>query len=236
MSQPTIDWKPVQRKLGLKDDGVAGQKTYAALMAYVAQRPADAAITARAIVLATYAPAYGMTTPARLAEYLAQTCNETGGWTRFGENLNYSAQRLATIWPNRFAVNPRAAPYLPNALAKSIAGNPEAIANSVYGGRMGNTEPGDGWRYRGRCDLQLTGRDNYRIYGAALGIDLLNDPDQANEPELSVRLALEFFLRARVNAAVDAGDFTKARKLTNGGTIGLAEVATRRNRLLAVLQ
>ena len=93
----------------------------------------------------------------RLQYFLAQLGHESNGLTHKEENLNYSAKRLTEIWPSRF-------PTLDS--AKPFAFNPEKLANKVYGGRMGNTEPGDGYRYRGRGYIQLTGRETYTITGS----------------------------------------------------------------------
>jgi putative chitinase len=213
---------------GLQTAPVAAPgRDYEALLVRAAGRKADAKISAVAAALAKHAPVYGQdATPARLAEFVAQIANETGGFSTFEENLNYRAARLVQVWPNRFPNTAAAAPY---------ANNPEALANKTYGGRMGNTELGDGWRFRGRGALQLTGRDNYRRYGRLLNLPLEDNPDLASDPAVSVQIALEFFKQAGVNAAIDRGDFRQARKLTNGGYIGVDEVARIRNRLLQVL-
>lgn len=99
------------------------------------------------------------------------------------ENLNYSAERLRQVWPHRFTT----------AEAKTCAGQPERIANRVYADRMGNGDEasGDGWRYRGRGDVQITGRANYRRLGERLGIDLERDPEQALEPEIAARILVD---------------------------------------------
>lgn len=223
----SIDWPRVQARLGVKADGIAGQITYTALLAYAASRPADDTIRSMGRAMAQWAVLYGMTMPARLAEFVAQICNETGGFRKFEENLSYSAARLQQIWPSRVKTV---------AQAQQLARNPEALANVVYARPAeGNTQPGDGWRYRGRGALQLTFRNNYRRFGTLLHLPLEDDPDMATDPAVSVQIALEFFRQGGVNDAVDRGDFTKARKITNGGTIGLAEVAAIRNRLLGVL-
>lgn len=86
------------------------------------------------------AEAAGMVTPARICHFLAQCFVESRGFTDVEEDLSYSAKRLVQVWPKRFPTIESAAPY---------AHNPEALANKVYGGRMGNTDPGDGWKFRG---------------------------------------------------------------------------------------
>jgi putative chitinase len=214
-----------------------------ALFAFAAGRAADAVLRAIGEAAARHFMAYGMTTPARLAEFVAQTAHETGGYTRFEEDLRYSAAGLARTWPGRFAVDPKAVVKQPNALALRLAGRPEQIANSVYARvREGNTQPGDGWRYRGRGMLQLTFRGNYRAAGARLGLELEVRPELAADPATSLLIALDFWRRAEVNACCDAGDFLGARGLTNAGSrtpevapIGLADVARRRGALLEVM-
>ena len=99
----------------------------------------------------------------RAEHFLAQVLHESGGLLRLVENLNYTAERLVEVWPSRFPTLEAAEPFAHNA---------HALANQVYGGRMGNTDPEDGWRYLGRGLLQLTGRASYTKVGAALGIDL----------------------------------------------------------------
>lgn len=214
-----------------------------ALFAFAAGRMADAVIDTIGAAAARHFLAYGMTSTARIAEFVAQTAHETGGYTRFEENLNYSARGLAATWPTRFAIDPKAKAMEPNAAAIALARRPEAIANAVYARPAeGNVHPGDGWRYRGRGMLQLTFRGNYARAGERLGIDLVAHPDRAADPATSLLIALDFWKRGAVNACCDRGDFRGARGITNCGTptpkvapIGLADVAARRARLLAVL-
>src|SRR5512137_2273659 len=129
---------------------------------------------------------FEINTPQRIAAFLAQTSHESGGYTMLSENLNYRAATLAACWPNRFAVlgadkKPikENGKLVPTAVANSIAGKPELIANLVYSSRMGNgpAESGDGWAFRGRGLKQLTGRDNYEKCGNALGVDFVGNPD-----------------------------------------------------------
>lgn len=112
---------------------------------------------------------YGITDPLHQAAFLAQIGVESGALTQLTENLNYSAARLRQVWPSRFKSD---------AIAQQYAGNPQALANYVYGSRMGN-QPGteDGWNYRGRGLKQLTGRDNYAEYQRASGVPVLANPD-----------------------------------------------------------
>lgn len=154
--------------------------------------------------------------PNRLHFFLAQIAHESGGLTVIEENLKYSAKRMTEIWPSRF-------PTL--AAAEPFASNPEALANKVYANRMGNgtAESGDGWRYRGRGYIQITGRDGYRAIGTAIGIDLEAHPDRASAPEDALRVACGFWKWKKVNALCDEGDFLKVTRLVNGGTTGQAD-------------
>jgi putative chitinase len=149
---------------------------------------------------------------AELDDFLGQILHESGMLTTFTENLNYSAERLCMVWPYRFPTMDDARPY---------ARNPEALANRVYGGRMGNTEPGDGWLYRGRTPIQLTGKDNYVHVGDLMGQDLVTSPELLEQP----RFALEACIHWWEDRIPDSmlGDVTKITKRVNGGLIGLAD-------------
>lgn len=121
------------------------------------------------------------------AYILATAFHETGRKMQpVEENLNYSAERLRQVWPRRFTV----------AKAAEYAGKPAAIANLVYGTRMGNGDEagGDGWRYRGRGDVQITGRDTYRRMGKRLGVDLEAEPTLAKVPGIAARILVEGML------------------------------------------
>lgn len=221
-----MDRKAVQQRLGVSADGVWGRQTYRALLLVVAPTAPPAVLTSLANACVVHVPAYGAdSSAARLADLLAQTANETGGYTRFEENLNYSAAGLLKTWPSRFTA----------ASVAQYARKPEMIAGRVYGDRMGNLSPADGWAYRGRGMLQLTGRGNYELYDKRLGLGLDTNPELAAVPALSLLIALEFYTVNRVWAALDAGNTTEARRLTNGGVIGLTNVNFLRDRLLKVL-
>ena len=148
----------------------------------------------------------------RLQYFLAQLGHESNGLTSREENLNYSASRLMEIWPGRF-------PTLD--VAQQYDRDPEKLANFVYGGRMGNVNPGDGYRYRGRGYIQLTGRDAYRDVGQIAGLDLEAHPELAAKPENAIKIACAFWTWKKINPACDAGDFTAVTKKINGGTNGL---------------
>ena len=174
---------------------------------------------------------FEINTPQRIAGFLAQTSHESGGYTMLTENLNYRAITLATLWPNRFAVlGPDKKPKkdangknIPTAVANSIAGKPELIANLCYSSRMGNgpAESGDGWKYRGRGLKQLTGKDNYVRCGRDLGLDLVGNPDLLLEPMAAARSAGWFWKANNLSSFADVGDIKGMTKKINGGYIGV---------------
>lgn len=145
-------------------------------------------------------------------DFLGQVLHESAGLEKLSENLNYSAERLCVVWPGRFPTVAEARPY---------ARNPEALANRVYGGRMGNLYLGDGWRFRGRGPIQLTGRENYRAVGALIGQDLESVPELMEQP----RYALEACIAWWEDRIPDSmlGDLEKVTRRVNGGLIGLAD-------------
>jgi predicted chitinase len=157
----------------------------------------------------------GITDPKSKAMLMANVDHESGGFTKKEENLNYSAKRLQEVFPKY---------YKDAESARADANNPEAIANKVYGGRMGNKDPGDGYKFRGRGALQLTGRAQYEEMGKKLGVDLVNNPELAADPKYSAQIAVQHWKSSGADKAAQAGDMVKARKLTNGGTNGLADV------------
>ena len=142
-----------------------------------------------------------------IALLCAHLHHESAGFARVEENLMYSAERITEVFK------------IPSAEAKSLARNPEGLANRVYEGRMGNNRPGDGWRFRGRGYIQLTGRANYASLSA---YPLLNEPDlAARQPML---IALEWVkLQPKLVVALNAGDVRLSTKIINGGYNGLAD-------------
>jgi putative chitinase len=151
----------------------------------------------------------------RVTHFMAQALHETGGFSILTESLNYSTpERLMAVWPSRFPTKESAAPYVRNA---------QALANKVYGGRMGNVAPNDGWKYIGRGMIQMTGRESYERFGVALGIDLTGNPDLAFDPRYSLAIAAYEWLHSGCNAHADADDVKAVTKAINGGYIGLDE-------------
>lgn len=172
-----------------------------------------------------------------IAALLAQAAHESCGFASASENLNYSAKRLAEVWPKRFALDPRAAIKLPNATARAIERKPEAIANFVYGNRMGNgpAESGDGWRFRGGGPFEITGRNNYQALADALGLGLDDAPAYVRTINGGAMSACWFFrMHGLEDLAITPGvaDETKA---INGGLIGFADRKRRFDAVVAAM-
>lgn len=164
---------------------------------------------------------FGVDTPARVAAFIAQVGHESAQLTRCVEDLTYSAQRLALIWPRRF----RSAEGSPTALAREIAYQPERIANIVYAGRNGNGDEasGDGWRFRGRGLLQVTGRSNYRAAGEGLAQPFVARPQLLAEPRWACRSAAWWWQSRGLNELADGERFEDLTRVINGGLNGLEE-------------
>lgn len=170
-------------------------------------------------------PQYGITTPQRLAHFMAQISHENGGGTIIRENMNYSAPRLLAI----FGQGHHSAAVTPSEAAQ-LAHHPEAIAERVYGlgnpkkaRELGNTRPGDGYLFRGNGDLQLTGGNSHRTIGAAIGVDLFGNPGQLEDPAISFRCAAAEFQALKCLPAADADDVNLVTRRVNGGFNGLSE-------------
>jgi putative chitinase len=168
---------------------------------------------------------HGITTPLRMAHFLAQALHETGGFRVLRENMNYTAPRLVEI----FGVNRHSA-KVTAADAEKLKGNPEAIAERVYGlgnpakaSELGNTKPGDGFRYRGNGVLQTTGRKNHRRMGAACGVDFENNPELVIDPEHALKPALQLWTEHNLNAFADKNDIRTITKFINGALTGLSD-------------
>ena len=193
--------KSLQEKAGVAADGAFGPGTMKA------------------------ATAFYKFSPVRAAHFFAQTSHETGGFKAFSENLNYSADGLNKIFPKYFKNAGRDA----NAFAR----NPEKIANVVYASRMGNgdIESGDGWKYRGRGALQLTGKSNYEAFAKYLGHnEVLENPDLV-ATKYAFESAMFFFERNKLWAICDKGindaAILELTKRINGGTHGLEDRKTK---------
>lgn len=159
----------------------------------------------------------------RITHFFAQVAHECGGFRILEENLNYSAERLQVVWPPRFPTD---------AIAEQYGRNPEKIANKVYASRIGNgpESSGDGWRFRGRGLIQLTGRANYEKFGPLAGVDIIADPDLAQEPVTALRLAAAFWDSKNLNTLADQNQFKLITRRINGGENGLEDRRTNLNR------
>ena len=161
---------------------------------------------------------FNITNPLRLAHFLAQCGHESGGWKATSENLNYSSKGLLGIFPR----------YFTPALAEQYARKPEAIASRVYGGRMGNGAEAtkEGYKFRGRGYIQLTGKDNYKAFDAFVPEEIINNPDLVST-KYPLMSAAWFFnkngLWAICDKGADQATVTAVTKRVNGGTIGLPD-------------
>ena len=162
---------------------------------------------------------YKIDSRVRQAAFLAQTGHESGQLMRLVENLNYDAKGLAMTWPGRY----QAADGNPNTKALGLSRKPEAIANDAYAGRNGNTQPGDGWKFRGRGLIQITGRANYAQAGKALAQPLLDQPELLEQPEWAAISAAWWWSAHGLNELADAGKFETITRKINGGINGLAD-------------
>lgn len=183
--------------------------------------------TERATVIAdvinNVCPAYGITKPNILHEFLATIIHESGEFSIKEENLSYSAKRITEVWPSRFPILAAAVPYTKN---------PQKLANKVYGGRMGNDTINDGWTYRGRGAIQITGKESYATYFTFKkndgGYHFNEMPKTLEElTELMLRddwgidaACWEFAINKRLIQAALNNDFKTVTKRINGGVIG----------------
>jgi putative chitinase len=225
---------------GLTPDGIVGDATWAKMFAPVAEVPAPQPIVAPAPTttptfkldalkghvpqtvidaIPDTAARFGITTPLRLAHFLAQCGHESGGFRAVQENLNYSAKGLCGIFRK----------YFPSVtVAMQYERKPEKIANKVYANRMGNGNEasGMGWKYRGRGYIQLTGFENYKSFDATVPEDIVANPDLV-ATKYALASAAFFFKKNGLWAICDRGadmaTVTAVTKRVNGGTIGLAD-------------
>jgi putative chitinase len=170
---------------------------------------------------------FEINTPERIAGFLAQVGHESGGLRFTVENLNYRADALTRVWPSRF----------PPGVAESYAMQPERIANRAYADRMGNGNEasGEGWAYRGRGLIQLTGKDAYAAFSLAADNNALLEPDLVAEVELAALSAGWFWSSNGLNALADNKDIVGMTVRVNGGTNGLDDRQMRYSRLISVL-
>ena len=172
---------------------------------------------------------FGLDTPIKLAHFLSQAGHESGGFKVVNENLNYGAKGLRNIFGKYFPTDDKALLY---------ERKPEKIANLVYGGRMGNgaESTGEGYKFRGRGYIQLTGKDNYDALGKAIGENLISNPDLV-ATKYPLMSAAWFFQRC-LPKCVDAStaSITAVTKCVNGGTIGLEDRTKHFNEYYSLLK
>ena len=180
--------------------------------------------------LSNILPEYDIDTPKRVAAFMAQCGHESGGFTLMHENLNYSAKGLRGTFGK----------YFPNdEVAKLYERKPQMIANRVYGNRMGNGDEasGDGWYFRGRGIVQITGKNNYTKCSQSLFESnvLVENPDFLLEAEYAIHSACWFWSAARLNELSDIGDMKTMTKRINGGYIGLEDRINHYNHAIEIL-
>lgn len=163
-------------------------------------------------------PRYNIDTPERVSAFLSQCAVETGGWRKFEENMNYSADRIMQVWPRIFD----------RELALQCHRNPEMVGNHAYANRMGNGGPetGDGWKYRGRGPIHLTGRRNYTMFAETFDDPslIIETPDVvAEDKHISLISALWFWDINNLNDLADVRQITKLSRKVNGGDHGLPQ-------------
>jgi len=172
-------------------------------------------------------PKYKIDTPERIAGFSAQCGHESNNFTVLEENLFYKAETLEKLFSKYFSKAGRN--------AAEYAKQPEKIANIIYGGRMGNTQPGDGYLFRGRGVIQLTGRDNYTNFGKTLNKSAEQVAEYVVTKAGAIESACWYWNSRNINKAADASDIVAMTKLINGGTIGLEDRKKHYEHALAVL-
>ena len=176
-------------------------------------------------------PDYDINTPQRVAAFVAQCAHESGNFRVLKENLNYRAPTLRKIFPKYFPTDAIAAQYA------AMPNKQEAIANKVYGGRMGNgpEETGDGFRYCGRGLIQLTGKNNYEEFAMSIETPVEEIPEYLATFEGAAQSACWYWEKNNLNKWADTGDIKELTRRINGGYIGLEDRIKHYNHALHVL-
>lgn len=185
-------------------------------------------------IAAEFFPKYDITTANRIAAFMAQTAHESTDFRVLEENLNYSEERLLAVFSRYFGKGKRS--------AREYARNPEKLANYVYmdefrskSGALGNTQPGDGWRFRGGGIKQLTGRNNFTAFGRDIGMTAEQAADYVRTKRGAFESACWFWKKNGLARFADADDIDGMSRKVNGGTIGLEDRRTRYRRAKAIL-
>lgn len=168
---------------------------------------------------------YGIVSRQQLSMFIAQIAHESGGFKRTVENLNYNSQGLLSTWHSRYTQQ----------LALQHHRKPKLIANHVYGNRMGNSKQGDGWKYRGRGLIQLTGFNNYKAFQDASGVNVVDNHSLLEQPRYAVESAMWFWKTNNLNKFADVGDLRGCTRIINGGYNGMADRESLYNKAKEVL-
>ena len=234
-----------QKKNGLDDDGIAGPNTLKKMGILIGEdikkiygstnlnlQKLDGAVPESVLTqIPDTANKFNITTNLRLAHFLAQCAHESGGFKSVTENLNYSANGLKKTFSK----------YFPGNLNESYAKQPEKIASRVYGGRMGNGDEStkEGWKYRGRGYIQLTGKSNYSAFDKIVDDNIVDNPDLV-ATKYPLMSAAFFFDKNKLWDVCDKGADTKTvtyvTKMVNGGTLGLDDRIKNFNKYYALLK
>lgn len=172
---------------------------------------------------------FAIDNPFRIAGFLSQTAHESAGFKFVSENLNYSAASLMRVWATRFQTVE---------IAQRYAMQPERIANRAYADRMGNGDEasGDGWKFRGRGLIQLTGKNNYVAYSLACDNEALQKPDIVAEPKYAAESAGWFWSVNKLNTLADKQDVVGMTKRINGGTHGLDDRQMKYSKIMSYFE
>jgi len=189
----------------------------------------NANIEALTTALNLILPKYKIETSNQIAAFLAQCGHESSDFTRLEENLNYSAEALRRVWPNRFPSD---------VISNQYARRPQLIANKVYADRMGNGNEasGDGWKYRGRGAIQLTGCNNYTAFAKYINQPVSDVVDYLSTIQGAIESACWYWTTNNLNTLADKADIIGITKKINGGAIGLKERTDKFNKCLAALK
>lgn len=219
-----INWNVVQQRLaahGLypgKMDGIGGPQSWIGLVDFAAPSQPNGSdlVTLRGRKLADSAALYGLTSAERISGFLSQTTHETGDYRVLRENLYYKTPaQIRAVWPSRFLTDASALPFIRN---------PEALANKVYARpNEGNTDPGDGFKFRGGGDFQTTFKNGYALLAQATGLPLVEHPELIETPQVAVLAGLFYFQSAGIGKYYDAGQPKQARSLANAGRPDIAD-------------
>lgn len=202
--------------------------SFAAAVKAMAATNADKSVVDDIIDTQDSLPRFGIDTPRKIAMFLAQSAHESGGFKIAVENMNYTASRLMQVWPKRFPTPDKAGQY---------AGNPQKLGNFVYANRMGNGDPasGDGYRFRGRGLLQLTGRHMYKGVGQVTKLPLEDHPEIAEHADHALEIAGGAWKFDGVDGLPQHASVEEYTQKINGGQIGIVDRKARFARVSQIM-